>query len=233
MSIALTIGRDDYFTREQPEKSEEQVNRVEVTTQPLLSEAAPSQVFSTSNPIILEPSTYYTLTAQYGSPPVHPTGATATITNEGVATLTILSSTFYPWGAVIIIENNDATHAGSANITIDGIALKVQGKETIVAEDADSIADNGLQKYTYPNNHLIQSPEMALQIATALLNSYKQYRKDVSVNWRGNPALELADDILVTTYERGATKVQESFRAYKNQIAFDGSLNQTTDGRKL
>ena len=229
------IGKDDYFTRDQPDKSEELVNSVEVLTQPLKPEAAVSSVYSTSNPIVLAHGQSYTLTAEYGSPPVMTTGATATITQEDgyAATLTILSSTFYPWGAIIIIENNDPTYEGSANISIEGFALKVQGQETISAEDEDSILDNGLQKYSYPKNVLIQSAEMAQLIADTLLASYKLYRKDVSVNWRGNPALELADTILVTEYERGSTKVDGTFKITKNQIQYDGTLNQITDGRKI
>ncbi len=232
MSIALIIDRDNYFSREQPEKSEEQVNRVEIVTQPLTPATSTSQVYKTKELITLAAGGSYTLTAEYGSPPVLTTDATATITDNTGGTLTILSQTFYPWGAVVIVENNDSSE-GSAHVTIEGYALTVQGKETIIAEDTDSIEDNGLQKYTYPANHLIQDATVAGLIATKLLASYKQYRKDVNVQWRGNPALELADDILVTTYERGATKVQESFRVYKNQITFDGSLSQTTDGRKI
>lgn len=232
MPTVLTIERDDYFSREQPEKSEEQINRVKIITQPLQPAVATSQVYKTRDLITLEPSTSYTFTAEYGSKPVLITGATASIADSTGGILTILSATFYPWGAVVIVENNDAT-TGSANVIIEGYALSVQGKETIVSEDADSINDNGIQEYSYPENHLIQNSAVAQLIATALLASYKQYRKDVSINWRGNPALELADDILVTTYERGAVKVQESFRVYKNQIAFDGALNQVTDGRKI
>lgn len=227
----LVISKDDYFSREQPEKSEELVNRVEILTQPLQPEAATSQLYS-SSVITLEPSTYYTLIAEYGSPPALTTGASTAIVNSGVGVLTVLSSTYYPWGAEVIIENNDSSQ-GSAYITIDGYALTVQGKETVIAEDTDSILDNGLQKYTYPNNHLIQDAVIAQQIATTLLSSYKQNRKDVNLNWRGNPCLELSDTIIVPEYERGSTRVQGNFKIYKNLIEFDGALNQITNGRKV
>ena len=227
----LTIERSDYYTREQPEKSEEMVNRVEVVTQPLQPETDLSTVY-TSKEITVAGSGSHTLTAEYASPPVLVEDAVASIIDNTGGTITVLSSTFYPWGGEIVIENNTATE-GTAKVKIEGYALKVQGKETVTAEDTASIGDNGLSKYTYPDNHLIQSPEMAQLIADTLLASYKLYRKDVNINWRGNPSLELGDDILVTVYERGATKVQQEFRVYKNQIEYNGSINQITDGRKI
>jgi len=123
------IGKDDYFTRDQPDKSEELVNSVEVTTQPLKPEASTSEVYKTSKLLVLEKSTSYTLLAEYREPPVLTAWAVASVVDNVGATITILSSTFYPWGAIIIIENNDPTYEGSANIAIEGFALKVQGQE--------------------------------------------------------------------------------------------------------
>jgi hypothetical protein len=160
------------------------------------------------------------------------TGASSSIADNTGGTLTILSAIYYPWGAEVIVENND-TVQGSASVVIEGYAMTVDGKETIVSEDSDSIEDNGLQKYAYPVNPLVQSKEMAQLIANSLLTSYKQYRKDTNVNWRGNPALELGDIIIATEYERGSTLVQGNFKVYKNQIEYDGALTQITDGRKV
>lgn len=227
----LTITRDHYYRREQPEKSEEMVNRVEITTQPLLPETELSTVY-TSDTITIDAYDSYTLTAEYGSPPVLTSGASSSITDSEGGTLTILSSTYYPWGAEVIVENNTATE-GSGKVEIEGFALEVQGKETVSSEDSDSIDDNRLMKYEYPKNHLIQNAEIAQLIADTLLSSYKQYRKDVNLQWRGNPALELGDTITVTVYKRGDTEVTQDFKVYKNQIEFDGTLKQTTDGRKI
>jgi len=37
----------------------------------------------------------------------------------------------------------------------------------------------------------------------------------------------------VTTYERGATIVNEDFKIYKNQLEYDGTFKQITEGRKI
>ena len=117
----LTIERSDYYTREQPEKSEEMVNRVEVVTQPLQPETVLSTVY-TSKEITVAGSGSYTLTAEYASPPVLVEDAVASIIDNTGGNITVLSSTFYPWGAEIVIINGDLD-AETEKVKIEGYAL--------------------------------------------------------------------------------------------------------------
>ena len=111
--------------------------------------------------------------------------------------------------------------------------VKVTAKELMAAEDNDSITENGLMKYTYPDNHLIQSRLIAQDIANNLLDTYSIPRKDVNVSWRGNPALELLDEIQVPEYQKGAINTQGLFYIYKQKLDYDGTLKGIIDGRKI
>lgn len=171
-------------------------------------------------------------TAAYKEPPVLITGAVASIVDNGGVSISITSATYYAWGADLTIQNVDSV-PGEFNVSIDGYALRITGEQNIVSEDADGIVENGLLKYTFPKNHLVQSPIMAKEIADTLLNAYKTPRKDINVSWRGNPALELADIIEVPEYQRGEVDVKGNFKIFRNKIDFDGTIKETTEGRKI
>ena len=116
---------------------------------------------------------------------------------------------------------------------VEGLPINVSGEESVVEEAIPEIKSYGLQEYIYPKNHLIQAPAIAELIASKLLTSYKTVRKDTSIVWRGNPALELGDTIELPEYKRGATEVLGDFKIIKNKISYNGTLIETTDGRKV
>lgn len=222
----------DYYTREQPTKSEELVNRVVVTTQPLIAAISTEELFKMSDTFTLNDTETRDFIFYYKKIPALETGAVTTFVDASGGAFTITTETYYPWGVELTITNSSGV-TGSAKIQVDGYPIEVSGEESIIEEATPEIKSYGLQEYTYPKNHLIQSDALAGLIASNLLTSYKTIRKDTSVVWRGNPALELGDTIEVPEYKRGATEVLGNFKIIKNQISYDGTLRETTNGRKV
>lgn len=228
----IPISNLDYYTREQPTKSEELVNRVVVTTQPLVAATATEEIFKMSEAFSLTPTESKDFTIYYKKIPVLETGTITTFVDTTGGVFTLTSATYYPWGAELTVTNNDVT-TGEARVKIEGFPIEVSGEESIVEEALPEIKTYGLQEYIYPKNHLIQGSTIAGLIASNLLASYKTIRKDTSIVWRGNPALELGDVIEVPEYKRGATNVTGNFKIVKNQIEYDGTLREKTDARKV
>ena len=229
----LYLTKDDYFTKKQPTKSEELKNRIEVTTQPLLPVDTAEDIYKTGSLIALEALEEQTVTAYYSTQPALLTGTTINIEDNVGGEFQITAVTYYAWGAEFTIANIDPVLDGTGNVVIEGYPLRTTGSETVTAEDTSSIFSYGLQKYTLKKNHLIQTPQMAQDIAAVLLSSYKEQRKDVTLTWRGNPVIELGDTITVPEYQRDATLVLGNFKVTKNKLTYDGTLKETTDGRKI
>jgi hypothetical protein len=230
MTYNLQITADEIFKKAQPAKSEEIVNFVEVNYFTPETQA-PAPVY-TSPETTLGGGASTTIEFKYSSPPVK--SASATVENSTgyeAISLTITASAFYAWGGSVTVENESGSE-GKFKVVITGQAIKFESA-LITKKDDQSILENGLLKYTYPENKLIQTKAMAESIAQALLDSYKTPRKDVSIEWVGNPALELGDIIEVPEYQKQGLDIRGEFAVYKNKIDFDGTLRQSTEGRKI
>jgi hypothetical protein len=228
------ITKDDYFDRQQPAKTEELRNVVRVVTQPLVAEESedPIEVFRTdeAEPVSVPAGGSITIEVVYNTCPVM--NAVFDLEEE-TAGVTISGTPIeYAWGASVTLANSGGS-VGTALVVVTGDVLKVDGEQTIEKLNQDSIDSNGRQLYEYPENHLVQTKVMADQIATALLSSYKDPRKDTQITWRGDMAMELGDKIEVPIYQRGAIDTRGDFVIYKQKIVFDGTLKMTTDARKV
>lgn len=224
---AITSG--DYYDRTQPSKSEEIRNKITVTVQPLTISDDDQDVYTSNDAIIVPASGSITVTAEYSSLPV--INSVSVLTDASVG-LSITAENYYSWGAIITISNSAATD-GTCSLSITGNTLKVENEEIVEAHDDVSISDNGVLVYEFENNHLIQSKGIAETITSTLLASYKTFRKDANVDWRGNPAIELGDKLEIPEYQKQGLDIQGIFYNYKNKISFDGTLKATTDGRKI
>ena len=225
---AYGIGKDDYFTKSQPSKSGEMANYIIVDTQPLRPVSVAEEIYRSNNPVSISAGATKSLTVFYNSEPV----IEAVASLEGVgANTSITDVTYYAWGANVEINNSGATD-DTCVIVIDGKPLSIQNKERAKAEDPDSILENGELTYTYPGNHLVQTLEMAQDIADGLLASSKDPRRDIDLNWRGNPAILLADIITVPEYQRNDIDQRGLFHVTKQNIEYDGGLKTQTEGRK-
>lgn len=130
-------------------------------------------------------------------------------------------------------KNNPAKHSNMANyVEVVAHPIDAQGNSLdeikVIVKDVDSITKNGQIKYVFPNNPLIQTQELAQEIANAILTNFKDPRRDLTLEWRGNPALLLGNIITVDD-----SKEKNDYKAVKQEFEYAGYLRMRTFGRRL
>lgn len=223
---AYGISADDYFSKDNPTKTDEIANYIEVETQPLRTDTAKEQ-YRSNEAIIMTAGRVYSLTAYFNDTPC----INATASLEGATNTTITSTTYYAWGANIKLTNSGAI-TENVILVINATPLKILNKDKAIAQDATSILDNGKIKFTFPANPLIQTIDRAQQIADGLLASYKNPRRDLSLDWRGNPALLLGDIITTPDYQKGNLDKRGYYYITKQDIQYNGALSAKLEGRR-
>jgi hypothetical protein len=227
--MAYSITKDDYFDLEQPMKSEELYNIIEVPISPFAEAEDDEDVYTSDEEISIEAGETKELICEFNSIPVI---NAAVNFGASLPAITETGESIFAWGAKIMVTNSGGV-SGTFTITITGKPLNVVGEETITAESAASIAECGRLKYEVKGNHLIQDRLIAQSIADGLLASYSVPRKDCTLNWRGNPALVLNDEIEAVIYKDDLITVTDIFRTYKQKFDFDGTLRSSTEARKV
>ena len=224
----VEITGDDYFPPlRAPSRQDQVANEIVVATQPLRPEDEPQQVYRSTTPITVPAGQTVTVQVRYNQPPVIEAQATLDNQPPGVS---IVAATYYAWGAGITLQNSGATQA-DVSLVVTGRPLSVQGGEQAVARDQTSITENGVLRYEYPNNPLVQTLDQAQAIAQALLASAKDSRRDIEVEWRGNPALELGDPIaVVTDAERDR---RSEYAVIRQELDWAGYLRARLAGRRI
>lgn len=213
-----TITMDDYFSKDNPVSWSQIANYIEVETQPLRPSTA-EEVYASNEAVSITAGETKTITAYYNSTPC--INAAASLTGTG----TIAEATYYAWGATVKVTS--AT-AGTFTLSIVAQPLKVLNKDKAIAQDNSSIVDNGKITYTFQVNPLIQTLAIAQTIANNLLSYYKDPRRDVEIDWRGNPAMLLGDRVTVTDKLE-----QNDYYIVKQELEFDGALRAKLSGRKV
>lgn len=216
----IEITADDYFRKDNPVKWSEIANYIEVETQPLRPVDTSQEVYRSNEPVSIDAGETKTITAYYNETPC----IEATASLEGApAGCVIQEATYYAWGADVKVYSQNA---GTFTLIINAKPLKVLNKERAVAKDDASITDNGLIKYTFPANPLVQTREIAQTIANKLLAYYKDPRRDVEVEWRGNPALLLGDRVKADRNE------QNDYYVVRQELEYSGALRARLSGRR-
>lgn len=226
MLEAYGISPDDYFSLSFPSRQNQVANEVIVDTQPLRPAAGTQEIYRSNEPIQLLTGQTITITVHYNQVPSMDVAAALENAPDGVI---ISGATYYGWGADITIQNIGAD--AEAALVVTGQPLSVQNRERAVAMDETSIRTNGRLRYQYPANHLVQSLTVAQAIADGLVASYKDPRRDVSLEWRGNPALELGDVITVPESPDGTRRGY--FAIYRQELTWAGGLTARTEGRRI
>lgn len=251
--MAYIIDKDNYFKNTQLAKSEELINIVEVASNPIiihdLADLFDDEFYKTSEPFPIAAGETIVTEIKFKSVPVKGPVAqgyfvaeTTTeppyeeleyseehgnISSEELTTTAV----YYAWGATVTVTNNYGQD-GYCIIVVSGYPLKAE-PEIVTAQDDESIAENGVLKYKYPDNHLIQSRAISENIADTLVVSYATPRKDINLSWRGNPALELLDEIQAPIYQKKGINTQGFFYIFRQTLEFDGALRSVLDGRKV
>lgn len=216
----LEITADNYERLDNPMRQTDVANEVIVDTQPLRPAAAIEEVYRANAPLAVPAGQTVTVTVHYNSPPV----IEAVAALQGApASVTIAGATYYGWGAEVRIQNASGA-AASLTLAITGKPLTIQNKERSVALDQASSTDQGLLRFQFPDNPLVQTVAVAQQIADALLASSKDARRDLDITWRGNPALLLGDRVTVKGRD---------YHVIRQEIEWAGALSARATGRKV
>ena len=216
----LEITEDDYFPPlRAPSRQDQVANEIIVDTQPLRPATTPEEVYRSNEPITIPGNTTKTITAFYNKTPVIDAAASLDNSPAGV---NITEAAYYGWGATVKIYNTNMTDA-QVTLVIQGKPLTVQNKERATARDETSITENGVLRFEFPANPLVQKLDQAQAIADALLASVKDPRRDIEVDWRGNPALLLGD--LVTVKGK-------DYHVIRQEISWAGYMQAKLTGRK-
>ena len=133
----------------------------------------------------------------------------------------ITAATYYAWGAEVNIQN---TGASQADVTLSSPVARSAGWGAGGGEGRRQHPENGVLRYEFPANPLVQTLSQAQAIAQALLAPAKDPRRDIEVEWRGNPALELGDRVTV---------VGQDVHVIRQEINWAGALTARLTGRKV
>ena len=132
------------------------------------------------------------------------------------------SMTIYSWGVSATYSNSDVDDENVTSVTIQGKPLEVTGGKIVEAEDATSIASNGLQALGEPITSAFWQTETQSQaVADSLLASYKDPRRDVIMKARGNIAMLLGDRVVAPDYRDEVTK---EYAIMRQDINWDGGM---------
>ncbi len=217
----LVITDDNYFPPlRAPSKQDQVANEIIVDTQPLRPAVVAEEVYRSNDPITIPASSTKTITAFYNSAPV--IEAQASLDNPP-AGVNITDATYYGWGASVKIQNINAT-GQQVTLYVEGKPLSVQNKERAIARDETSVIENGVLRFEFPANPLVQTLTQAQAIADALLASVKYSRRDIEVDWRGNPALLLGDMVTV----KG-----QDYHVIRQELEWAGAMSARLTGRKV
>lgn len=216
-----TIMASEYFGRKNPSRYSTISNVVKVKTFPLVPDSSASSVYANDS---VQVPAYTTVEVEVNFSESPCIDAVASLVGSP-AGLSITDAEYHSSGAVLTIENTLSVQQ-VANLDVQAKILRVVGSRTAVARDEASITEFGEQVYEFPDNPLVQDYELAEKIANGILSIYSSARRDLSQEWRGDPALELGDRI-TTDSSRTTT---DDFWIIRQTLSWDGTLSAEHEG---
>jgi len=238
----LEITSDNIFKKSFQPDYEGLVNSVEIPTQPYIIQAA-DEIYSLKEPFTIGDGATVNIVCTYKDKPVLPYaygGYTAPVVTveevdgDGDVTgkygVVMGTTTYHGWGVNAYIYNG-LGYESDFILSIQGCLLKIDGETSYQTTDAASIIEFREKTYKLKKNHLIQTMTMAKIIGDRLLAAYKDAYDDIEIDWRGNPALELGDEITTTTYDKNGIKTEDDFMVVKQRLQFDGTLRASLSGK--
>lgn len=225
LSSEQTFTRSEYMDKSNQPIYENISNKIIVTTSPLVKTTSVTIYDTTAaEPETVAASTTETFTIFYTDEPVSDQVATIAPAVPGVS---ISTQTHFAWGSTIDVQNVNGVPTNFL-FHVVGSTYAVQGKQTVTRSDTTSVTLNGVQAFRFEDNAFLQVKALAVQIADALLASFKDPERDLTINFApgGNPALEQSDRITVT--DRYQSKEYNIVTAV---ISYDGGMSQQIQGR--
>lgn len=146
------------------------------------------------------------------------------------ADITMVSYTPYAFGMTVVYRNNGAATQSITQVDINGKYLRPTGLKVAVAQDAKSIRDNGRIALPVIESEFIQTQARAQEIADLLLATYKDPRKDIRMQARGNIALQLGERVVAPDF---SDEITGNYTVKRQELEWDGGLRVYVDGRKI
>lgn len=223
----IGIGPDDYFRWSAPARHDQVANEVIVRAVPLVPDTALSEVYRSTTPITVPAGEAVTVTVEYQDPPVM--GAVAQLESPPPG-VTISWAEYYAWGADVQIVNSGTS---VADVTLVVTGTRLVPRDGVVAVAADPLSQRlyGRKVYEVPANHLVQTLDQAQGVAEMVLTSRKDPRRDLEMEWRGNPAVELGDVVEVITDLTGDR--QSHYAVTRQEFEWAGYLRARLSGRRV
>jgi hypothetical protein len=227
-SPAITISHGMCFDKDRPPTKV--YNRIIVPVCPLVPQEESEEIYTSESIPVAEIDTIITQEVKWEDDAVYefsdviPTGTGVTMIKTG--------EQYFPQRAVLTFTKVAGT-AGSFTFKITGKKLiPVVGIDPITLDDAESQLKHDVSVHELKANYLIQSSTTATAIATYLLASLKDGRRDISVEIQGNPCYEPGDNTNIETYFK--TTLHEEFRTIRYQYKInDRGLRCNITAKKL
>lgn len=223
------ISSSEIVSRNQPVLSTDLANYIEVWINPRVPADQAEEVYRSKEPEPIPPGESKAFNLKLDKEPV--IEAVASLEGAG-ANLSITDTKFYSGSAEITVKNSGASEQ-TCIIVVQARPLELQGRRKIVVKDEESILDHGLVKYTF-DSPLVQDEASARDIGKKILWLFSVARANIEIEWRGDPALELADPVQIPEFEKLGVSKKENFYVVRQLLeVVEGGLDATLSGRKI
>lgn len=130
-------------------------------------------------------------------------------------------------------KNNPAKYSNVANyVEVEYTPYDENGNkldtQKIIVENSESITENGKRPFKLENNSLIQTEELATEIANKVIGWFGDPRQDLDLDWIGNPAILVGNQIQVQD-----ARELNTYKIVSQEFDYDGGLRTRTIARKV
>lgn len=226
------ISSSEIISRNQPVLSTDLANYIEVWINPMVPAAEPVELYRTKEdqPEEIPANSSKTFAVDYDKKPA--INIVAALEDETSPYVTITDAKLYGGSAEITISNSTGSPQ-TCTLIVTGKPLEVQGRRKIVVKDEESILDHGLVKYEF-DSPLVQDETSARDIGEKILRMFSVARANIEIEWRGDPALELADIVQIPEFEKlGITKKENFYITRQEYKIEEGGMEVNMTGRKV
>lgn len=213
------FNNDNIFDKDQPLAWERTINNVEVKTNPLRPGLLEDIVQDTEEFVVPAGGEV----KQIYSFNITPVVDVQPPEIEADDSISVKEYTAYAWGIDIVFQNIGTIDQSVFSVTVKGKKLEPSGGRVAVAKDEKSIREQGLQKITI-ENEFVQTYDRAQSIADSLLAVYKEPDHDLTLDARGNIALQLGDRIKAS---------KDEYFIVQQELDWAGSLSAKIKARKV
>lgn len=212
------------YSKSYPISQTEITNYVEVATNTITVKPL-QEVLNIEEEMKIDPNSSLTLSLSFTTIPVKNVQQPIIVSDKEVE----VEMQAYAWGVELTLTNPNDEPCTVTGITIQGQPLELSSKSFAIAKDDDLIRDNGKLKASISHD-FIQRYSYAQELATTLLNVYKQSLYDVSIEARGNIGLYLGTKIQVNDSKMNT---QYEYITRRQTIKWNGALSATIEGKKI